>query len=136
MSNLNQCNFIGRLGRDPEIKSFPTGDKIANFSLAVSENWRDKSSGERKEKTEWVNCVAIGGLVGVIEKYITKGSKLFISGKMQTRKWQDKDGNDRYSTEIRVKDLEMLDGAGGEKSQNNDDYTPQSNDDLDDQIPF
>lgn len=108
MASLNECNFIGHLGKDPEIKSLQSGAKVANFSIACSERWRDKSSGETKEHTEWINVVVWQeGLVRVVEQYLKKGSKVYLSGKMQTRKWQDQNGNDRWSTEI------VLQGFGG-----------------------
>lgn len=97
---LNHCEFIGNVGRDPEIRSMQNGDKVANLSIAVSETWRDKSSGERKEKTTWVPVVVWGNLAGIVEQYVSKGSKIYVSGKFQTRKWQDQSGADRYSTEI------------------------------------
>lgn len=119
MSSLNQVCLIGNLGKDPEIKTFNSGDKVANFSMAMSESWKDKQSGEKKEKTEWVNVAVYGdGLVGVIEKYVHKGSKLYVQGSLQTRKYE-KDGQDRYATEVVVRGMGgkivMLDGkpAGG-----------------------
>ena len=108
MPGINKVFLVGRLGKDPEIKSFNNGGRIANFSVATSETWTDKSSGERKEKTEWTNITVQGdGLVGVVEKYLHKGSEVSVVGKLQTRKWQDKDGNDKYTTEVVV-------GMGGE----------------------
>ncbi len=111
---LNQCAFIGNLGRDPEIKTFNDGGRIANMSIAVSEKWKDKTSGEAKERTEWVNIsVKSDGLVGICERYLKKGSKIYVQGKMQTRKYE-KDGSDRYVTEIVLQGfdakIEMLDG--------------------------
>jgi len=97
---LNQCQFIGNLGRDVEVRTFPNGDKVANLRLAVSEKWRDKASGEQREHTEWVSVAAFGPLAGICEQYLTKGSKVFVSGKMKTRKWQDQSGADKYSTEV------------------------------------
>ena len=98
---LNQCQFIGHLGADPEVKSFQNGNKVCNFRIAVTEKWKDKQSGEQKERTEWVSAAIFSeGLIGVAERYLRKGSKVFISGKMATRKWQDQSGADRYSTEI------------------------------------
>ncbi len=114
--SLNKVMLIGNVGADPEIRSFQNGGKVANIRLATSENWKDKS-GERQERTEW-HTVAIfsEGLVNVVERYVKKGSKLFIEGQLQTRKWSDKDGNDRYSTEVVLRGfggtLTMLDGAG------------------------
>jgi single-strand DNA-binding protein len=107
---LNSCNFIGNVGNDPDIRTTGNGNKVANLSLAVTETWKNKQ-GERQEKTEWVrlNCFQ-EGLIGVIESYVKKGSKIYVSGKMVTRKWQTQDGQDRYSTEINIDKLVMLDG--------------------------
>ncbi len=116
--SLNKVMLIGNLGADPEIRSFQNGGKVANLRIATSETWKDKATGERKEKTEW-HTVAIfsEGLVGVVERYLKKGSKVFVEGKLQTRKWQDQQGQDRYSTEIVIQGLggtlTMLDGAQG-----------------------
>ncbi len=119
MSSVNKVILVGNLGNDPEIRTFGNGGKVANFTLATSENWRDKKSGEKKEKTEWHRVAVFGeGLVGVVERYVKKGSKLYIEGKLQTRKWQDRDGNDKYTTEIVLQGpgttLTMLDSAGGQ----------------------
>jgi single-strand DNA-binding protein len=116
--SVNKVILIGNLGKDPEIKSFQNGGKIANFSIATSEQWKDKMTGERKERTEWHNIVINGdGLVGVVERYLKKGSKVYVEGSLRTRKWQDRDGNDRYTTEVVVAGmsgaLTMLDGAPG-----------------------
>jgi single-strand DNA-binding protein len=109
MASLNRVQLIGNLGRDPEIKSFQNGGRVCNFSVACSESWKDRHSGERKEKTEWINVAIFSdGLIGVCEKYLRKGSKVFVEGKMQTRKWQDRDGNDRYTTEV------VIQGFGGQ----------------------
>ena len=116
--SLNKVMLIGNLGADPEIRSFQNGGKVANLRIATSEQWKDKATGERKEKTEW-HTVAIfsEGLVSVVERYLKKGSKVFVEGKLQTRKWQDQQGQDRYSTEIVIQGLggtlTMLDGAAG-----------------------
>ena len=115
---LNQCQFIGNLGRDPEIRSFQSGGKVANLSLAVTQTWRDKTSGDRKEKTEWVRVSVFSeGLVRVCEQYLRKGSKLYVSGQMETRKFQDANGQDKYSTEIVLRGfnstLTMLDNRAG-----------------------
>lgn len=153
---LNQCQFIGHLGADPEIKSTRDGKKIGNLRLAVTEKWRDQQ-GERREKTEWVSVVIFSeGLVGIAERYLRKGSKAFVSGKMATRKWQDQSGNDRYSTEIVLQGFDaklvLLDGANGQRGddglthRNQDGFggreRPQQSrqpayDDLDtDSVPF
>lgn len=140
---LNQCQFIGHLGADPEIRTMTNGGKVCNLRLAVTEKWKDKS-GDRKEKTEWVSVVVFSdGLAGVAERYLRKGSKVYVSGKLQTRKWTDKDGNDRYSTEIVLQGFDaklvMLDSANGEsrEQQQSDNGGGGSNyDDLDDDVPF
>ena len=150
MSSVNKVILIGNLGKDPEIKSFSNGGRIANFSIATSESWKDKATGERKERTEWHNITVQGdGLVGVVERFLKKGSKIYIEGKLQTRKWQDRDGNDRYTTEIVVGmggNLTMLDGAkgdqsGGKNTASEYGYSNQQSaakvfDDLDDDVPF
>lgn len=114
MSSVNKVIIVGNLGADPEVKSFQNGGKIANLRIATSERWKDKQTGEQKEKTEWHSVTIQGdGLVGVAERYLRKGSKVFIEGKLQTRKWQDQSGNDRYTTEVVVGmrgQLVMLDG--------------------------
>ena len=116
--SLNKVMLIGNLGADPEIRTFQNGGKVANIRIATSETWKDRQTGERKEKTEW-HTVSIfsEGLVGVVERYLKKGSKVFVEGKLQTRKWQDQNGQDRYSTEVVIQGLggtlTMLDGAQG-----------------------
>jgi single-strand DNA-binding protein len=116
--SLNKVMLIGNLGADPEIRSFQNGGKVANLRIATSETWKDKNTGERQERTEW-HSVAIfsEGLVGVVERFLRKGSKVYIEGQLQTRKWQDQQGNDRYSTEVVIRGLNgtmtMLDGAQG-----------------------
>jgi len=116
--SVNKVILVGNLGRDPEIRSTSSGQRIANFSLATSENWRDRATGERKERTEWHRVVVFNErLVDVIEKYVKKGSKLYIEGALQTRKWTDNQGQERYSTEVVLQrfrgELTMLDGARG-----------------------
>lgn len=117
MSSVNQCIFIGNLGADPEIRTMSNGDKVANIRIAVTEKWKDRNTGEKKEKTEWVPIVIWGALVNVVESYLKKGSKVFVQGKFQTRKYQAQDGTDRYSTEVVMQGghgtLVMLDSAGG-----------------------
>jgi single-strand DNA-binding protein len=162
--SLNKVMLIGNLGADPEVKSFANGGRIANLRIATSENWKDKGTGERKERTEWHTVVLQSdGLVGVAEKYLRKGSKVYIEGQLRTRKWQDQSGNDRYSTEVSVGVggvMTMLDGApgggsggggGGQRSGGWNDSAPSGGgssdrgaaqdrggfaDDLDDDIPF
>lgn len=115
--SVNKVILIGNLGADPEIKSFQNGGRIANLRIATSEQWKDRATGERKERTEWHQVVIQSdGLVGVVERFLRKGSKVYIEGSLRTRKWQDRDGNDRYTTEISVGvggSLTMLDGPQG-----------------------
>ena len=140
---LNECKFIGRVGKDVEVRLTQSGTKVANFSLAASEKYRD-NQGNQQEKTEWVNCVLFGnkngdGLAGVAEKYVSKGDLLYVSGKMQTRKWQDQSGADRYSTEFIINDMKMLGGksnAGGGQSSGYQEQSNSLDDDLSDSIPF
>lgn len=135
MSSINKTILLGRVGKDPDIRRTQSGDAIANFSIATSERWKDKNTGERKEKTDWHNCVAFGPLAGIVEQYVKKGSQLYVEGKLQTRKWQDQSGNDRYSTEVVLQgfgaQLVMLDGKpSGERETRQESY------ELDDDIPF
>ena len=116
--SVNKVILIGNLGADPEIKSFQNGGKVANLRIATSEQWKDRMTGERKERTEWHQVVINGeGLIGVVERFLKKGSKVYIEGSLRTRKWQDRDGNDKYTTEIVIAGmggtLTMLDGAPG-----------------------
>ena len=115
--SVNKVILVGNLGADPEVKSFQNGGRICNLRIATSENWKDKTTGERKERTEWHSVVLQSdGLVGVAERFLRKGSKVYIEGSLRTRKWQDQSGNDRYTTEISVGVggvLTMLDGAPG-----------------------
>lgn len=153
--SLNQVQIIGNLGADPEIRHTQDGKPIANFSVATSETWKDKNTGEKREKTEWHRVVCFSeGLCGVIESYVKKGSKVFVSGSLQTRKWQDQEGKDRYSTEVVMKGFDaklvMLDSKGGggpdpdeqDKQMNygagsqGSDYQPPVGGDMDDEIPF
>ena len=110
---VNKVILIGNLGKDPEMKSFPNGDAYCNLTLATSESWTDKTSGEKKERTEWHNLVFTRKLAEIVGQYLKKGSKIYVEGSLRTRKWQDKEGNDRYTTEINVNDMQMLDGRGG-----------------------
>jgi single-strand DNA-binding protein len=116
--SVNKVILIGNLGQDPEVKSFQNGGRIANLRIATSESWKDRQTGERKERTEWHTVVLQSeGLVGVAERYLRKGSKVYIEGQLRTRKWQDQNGNDRYTTEVSVGGIggvmTMLDGAPG-----------------------
>ncbi|CAM8673155.1 Single-stranded DNA-binding protein [Sphingobium sp. AntQ-1] len=116
--SVNKVILVGNLGADPEVKSFQNGGKICNLRIATSESWKDRMTGEKKERTEWHNVVINGeGLVGVAERFLRKGSKIYVEGQLRTRKWQDQSGNDRYTTEVALSGpgavLTMLDGAPG-----------------------
>lgn len=110
---VNKVILIGNLGKDPEVKYFPNGDAFCNSTLATSESWNDKATGEKKERTEWHNVVFTRKLAEIVGQYLKKGSKVYVEGSLRTRKWQDKEGADRYTTEILVNDMQMLDGRGG-----------------------
>ncbi len=112
MSSVNKVILIGNLGKDPEIRYMPSGDAIANLTLATSENWTDKASGDKKEQTEWHRVVFFGRTAEVTGQYLKKGAKIYVEGRLQTRKWQDKDGHDRYTTEVRGDVMRMLDRRG------------------------
>jgi len=142
MSNdLNQCCFIGRLGRDPETRYMPNGKAVSNFSIAVGSSWKDKGTGDARESTEWVNIVAFDKLGEICSQYLRKGSQVFIQGAFKTRKWKDKEGKDRYSTEIIANQMQML---GGKPAGARSEPTPAVNepssdapaDDFSDDIPF
>ncbi len=149
--SLNKVQLIGRLGADPEIKQMVNGKNVARLSVATSQSWKDKSTGERKEKTEWHRVVIFNeGLVNIVQQYLKKGANVYLEGQLSTRKWKDeKSGQDKYSTEVVLQgynsSLTMLGGknnsnnsneASQEKSSLPNDQTSQDNSDLDDEIPF
>jgi len=156
--SVNKVILVGNVGQDPEVRQFQNGGQVCSFSLATSENWKDKNTGERREKTEWHRISVFNeGLIRVIQSYVKKGSKLYIEGQLETRKWQDRDGNDRYTTEVVLRgyggNLTMLDsrssagGGGYNQDQMGGGYggggaramegPPQDfSADLDDEIPF
>jgi len=155
VGSVNKVILLGNLGRDPEIRSMQSGSKMASFSLATSKRWKDRSTQEQKEKTSWHNVVVFGdGLVDIVEKYVKKGSKIYIEGELQTRKWQDQDGNDKYTTEVILQgfnsNLTLLDSRNNSQTLDNkndnssniqqdqsldsSDSTDSSNDE--DDIPF
>ena len=149
MSDLNQCTITGRLGADPEVRRKQDGAPIVNLRVASAETWRDRNSGERKEKTEWFSVVIFSeGLCKVAEQYLKKGSQVLLQGKIATRKWQDSSGNDRYSTELVLQGFDakliMLDGPSGEQKakpshQTGYDYQDEKQslrEDLSDDLPF
>ena len=164
--SVNKVILVGNLGKDPEMRTFANGGKVVSFSVATSENWKDKSSGDRKEKTEWHNVSIFSeGLARVAEQYLKKGSKVYLEGQLETRKWQDQSGNDRYTTDVVLRNFNsamvLLDGraeGGGSRGGGGGDYQdsgfgggtsfgggskPQSrpqpaafDTDLDDDVPF
>ncbi len=151
--SLNQAQIIGRLGKDPEVRYLPNGDAVANFSLATSERWKDKATGEAKEATEWHRITMFGRVAEVAGEYLKKGALVFVQGKLVTRKYTDKDGIERYSTEVRADTMKMLGGrddqAGGQAPADRPARAPAAAqrqapapaggsgfDDMDDDIPF
>lgn len=145
MADINRASIMGRLGADPEIRSTQGGDKVASFSLATGEQWKDKNTGEKKERTEWHRVVVWGALAGVVEKYLSKGKRVFVEGAIRTRKWQDQSGNDRWSTEIVLSGfssrLDIIDWPENGKSQAQDeaysqDSMPPGPEIDDSEIPF
>jgi len=155
---INKVILIGNLGQDPEVKYMPSGGAVTNVTIATSESWKDKTTGEQKENTEWHRVVFFRRLAEIAGEYLKKGSKVYIEGRLQTRKWQDQSGNDRYTTEIIANEMQMLDsrsGGGGDFSKapaqqqpqpaasgaavSNDSSSSNSGggfDDFDDDIPF
>ena len=156
VGSVNKAILLGNLGKDPEIRSMQSGAKMASFSIATSKRWKDRNTQEQKEKTSWHNIVVFGdGLVDIVEKYVKKGSKIYIEGEIQTRKWQDKDGNDRYTTEVVLQgyncNLTLLDSRNSSiNNDSNSEYIEQKDtsdnsslnqinndsDDSDEDIPF
>jgi single-strand DNA-binding protein len=142
---VNKVILVGNLGKDPEVRYMPNGNAVANITLATTESWKDKTSGEQQEKTEWHRVVMFKRLGEIAGEYLKKGSQVYIEGKLQTRKWQDNSGNDRYTTEIVASDMQMLGGrgGGGSASFSSDSEPSQSapataaaGGEFDDDIPF
>lgn len=117
MRGINRVILIGTLGKDPETKTFPNGGSLTQFSIATSESWTDKSTGERKEQTEWHNIVLQNKLGEIAQQYLRKGSKVYIEGSLNTRKWTDQNGQERYTTQIKGQQMQMLDSANGNNQQ-------------------
>ena len=152
VGSVNKVILLGNLGRDPDIRSMQSGSKMASFSIATSKRWKDKSTGEQKDKTSWHNIVVFGdGLVDIVEKYVKKGSKIYIEGELQTRKWQDQEGNDRYTTEVIIQgyncnltlldsrntnNLEAPDQSSSNDQISNNDSQVKDSPDTEDDIPF
>ena len=137
---VNKVIIVGNLGQDPEIKEFPSGGAVCNISVATSEIWSDKETGEKKEKTEWHRIVFFNRLAEIAGEYLKKGSKVFVEGSLRTRKWEDKNGQDRYTTEIVAKEMQMLDSKGSVGSEVADKKVANREelvqDDFNDDIPF
>lgn len=119
---VNKVILVGNLGRDPEVRYSPNGSAVANVTLATSESWKDKTSGEKQEKTEWHRIVFFGRLAEIAGEYLKKGAQIYVEGRLQTRKWQDKDGHERYTTEIVANEMQMLGSRGGAGVPNNDSF--------------
>ena len=126
---VNKVTLIGNLGNDPEVRYSGNGNAVANVSLATAESWRDKDSGEQQERTEWHRVVFFGRLAEIVSEYLHKGSQIYVEGRLQTNKWQDKEGNDRYTTQIVANEMQMLGGRGG--TSNNKEPAPESDDTVD-----
>jgi single-strand DNA-binding protein len=154
---INKVILVGNLGQDPETRYMPSGGAVTNISVATSESWKDKQTGEQKDRTEWHRVAMFNRLAEIAAEYLRKGSQVYIEGKIRTRKWQDKDGNDRYTTEVIADEMQMLGGrggsdsyggggssgggasrgsSGGSSSQGGSDRNPPPADDFDDDIPF
>jgi len=147
---VNKVILIGNLGKDPEVRYMPSGSAVTNVTIATSESWKDKQSGEKQERTEWHNVVFFNRLAEIAGEYLKKGSKVFVEGSLRTRKWQDKSGQDRYTTEIVAGEMQMLDSRGGAGGGSFNQDAPASTnkpaaaqqpvasgvDDFDDDIPF
>lgn len=138
MAGVNKVILLGNLGKDPEIRYLEGGTAVANFTLATSETYKDRTSGERKSITEWHNVVVWRGLAEIAEKYLKKGSQIYIEGKLRSRQWQDKDGNNRYTTEIVADTMQMVgkrdDNASNESTPSSPDI--ENNNEVDDDLPF
>lgn len=146
---VNKVILVGNLGADPETRYTASGSAVSNLSVATSRSWRDKQSGDTREETEWHRVVLFGRLAEVAAEYLKKGSKVYLEGRLQTRKWQDKQGQDRWTTEVVCEDMQMLDsrgggaasfggGGGGQRPQRSEQpaAAPAPSDDFDDEIPF
>ncbi len=143
---INKVILVGNLGQDPETRYMPSGGAVTNFTVATNESWKDKQTGEQKDRTEWHRVAMFGRLAEIAAEYLRKGSQVYVEGKLRTRKWQDRDGNDRYTTEVIADEMQMLGGrggggggmsAGGDPGPGSAPPPRQSGpDDFDDDIPF
>jgi single-strand DNA-binding protein len=135
MKGVNKVIVLGNLGQDPETRTTPGGMTVTNIRIATSESWTDKASGEKREKTEWHSVVLWNRLGEIAAEYLRKGSQVYIEGKLQTRKWQDKSGNDRYTTEIVAQEMQLL-GGRKQEGRREEPATPKGDDFQDSEIPF
>lgn len=142
---INKVIIVGNLGNDPETKYMPSGSAVTNLSVATNESWKDKQTGEQKDRTEWHRVAMFGRLAEIAAEYLRKGSQVYIEGKLRTRKWQDQQGNDRYTTEIIADEMQMLGGRGGAPSMGGggpapsgspQGGAPRQDEEFDDDIPF
>tara|TARA_B100000959_G_scaffold281874_1_gene347009 strand:- start:197 stop:631 length:435 start_codon:yes stop_codon:yes gene_type:complete len=140
---INKVIVVGNLGADPDSRSMPSGNAVTNISVATSESWNDKETGEKQEKTEWHRVVFFGRLAEIASDYLKKGSQVYVEGKLQTRKWEDKEGNERWTTEIVANQMQMLGERMSQSVSNQDNVTKQNNssndfvdEEFDDDIPF
>jgi len=136
---LNKIIIIGNLGKDPELRQLPSGGNVANLTVATSESWKDKATGEKKEQTEWHRVNFFGPVADICGKWLKKGGKVYIEGSIHTRKWKDNDGQDRYSTEIKGRDMKMLGDVPKQQAASNSPVTPASSQQaqqFDDDVPF
>jgi single-strand DNA-binding protein len=122
---INKVIIVGNCGQDPETRYMPSGGAVTNLSLATSESWKDKNTGDQQERTEWHRVVFFNRLAEIVEQYVKKGSKVYVEGSLRTRKWQGQDGQDRYTTEIVASEMQMLDGRGNQAGQGSYDQSPQ-----------
>ena len=143
MAGVNKVIVVGRLGSDPDTRYMPSGSAVTNVSVATSESWKDKETGEKVEKTEWHRVVFFNRLAEIASEYLKKGSQIYVEGRLQTRKWEDKEGNEKWTTEIVANQMQMLGERMSSGSSNNDRAPAQNtnkndfaNDDFDDDIPF
>lgn len=145
MASVNKVILVGRMGADPETRYMPNGDAVANIRLATTESWKDKDSGEKKEITEWHRVVFYRKLAEIVGQYLKKGSAVYVEGRIRTRKWQDKEGQERYTTEIEANEMQMLGGKQGQQESSEPSQKKQSSsepakgggfDEMEDDIPF
>lgn len=137
MSSVNKAILIGRVGKDPETRYMPDGKAITNISLATSDSWKDKTTGEKKEKTEWHNITFYGKLAEIVQQYVKKGGQLYVEGKIETRKYTDKNGVEKYSTSINASEMQMVGGLPSQSQQETKQESKSDGfDDIDDDLPF